>query len=280
VVVLVPISLTNPQTAGFWGTQTKLDVEVRLADGAAEILDPVSKDWRRDWRSIGFPSTARYRVKSFRTVHHNNTKNGYKELTLNLAKDIDVRVYAPVAQAQAMKTVVAPAIQADSALKVAYDTLGAQFFVGPLASFSPEERLVLLKFAHVTASGTKIAPETFKDVTYLSVSLPGSSSTWNNLVVNQSKRVGRLISEQLPLLKAFAKISLQHKGIGGLALIQSSRHGTAPYYTDVKVDKVIAYFPLDAMIKFAQADITSQQLINQSIILVNDDRVEVDLSSQ
>ena len=280
VVVLVPISLTNPQTAGFWQTQVKLDIEARSVDGAVEILDPDSKIWRRDWRTAGFPSPSRYKVTGKRLITRGKGKAKFLELTLNLKKDLDVRLFAPVDQVQALRVIVAPTAAADSAMKVAYDTLGAQFFTGPLASFTPEERVLILQFAHLTASGTKIASETFKGITYLTVSLPGETSTWNDLVVTKSKRVGRLIGEQLPLLKAFAKISLAHKGIGGLKLVQPSRHGTAPSYTDARVDHVMAYFPIEVMLKFAQADMTSQQLVNQSIILVNDDRVEVDLSSQ
>lgn len=282
VVVLVPISLSNPKTAGFFGDQTYFDIDAALTpDGAVQILDTDSKNWRRDWRTVGFPAATQYTVKSIKTVERGKPKTKATELVLNLTDIVGIRIFTPVDQTRALKTIVAPANSADSAMKVAYDTLGARFFTGPLAGFTPEERLVILQFAHLTASGTKIASDTFKSITYLTVSLPqDATGTWNNLVVNQSKRVGHLIGEQLPLLKSFAKITLAHKGIDGLELVQSSRHGTAPSYADTKVDEVKAYFPLDAMLKFASADITSQQLINQSIILVNGDRVEVDLSSQ
>ena len=92
--------------------------------------------------------------------------------------------------------------------------------------------------------------------------------------------MGRVISTQLALLKAFARITIRHDLIGGLKLTQPSSHGTAPNYLDTRTDQIEAYFPVDLMVKFADADITSQQLVNQSIISVSGDRVEVNLGVQ
>jgi hypothetical protein len=158
---------------------------------------------------------------------------------------------------------------------VAYDTRGAHFFTGALSAFTPEERTLLLRFAHITASGTRIESQYFKSINYLVVTLPSDGNTWNNLRVTRTERIGRLISDQLALLKAFAKITVRHDLIGGLKLTSISLHGTAPSYADMESDKVEAYFPIEALMKFADADITSQQLLDQSIILVKGDRIAV-----
>jgi hypothetical protein len=98
--------------------------------------------------------------------------------------------------------------------------------------------------------------------------------------VTRAKRIGELLSNQFALLKAFAKLSISHADIGGLKLEQPTCHGTAPSYNDERCDKVEAYFTLDTLMKFNDADVTSQQLLDQNIILVSQDRVQVDLRDQ
>jgi hypothetical protein len=274
-VVLLPLSFGEKDNPSSWRVGNYTNFYVRLNDGAVEVRDPVSRSWVKDWRGVAFPSRRNFKVNSVKKVGKGKPKEDFLELTM-----FHTRIYAPVGQPEALRAVVAPVGRTDSAFRVSYDALASRFFTGPLASFSQDERLLLLKFAHITANGTTLGSEVFKGITYLTVSLPEEENVWNDLVVNRSKRVGKLIGAQLPLLKAFAQISVSHQTIGGLKLAQPSIHGTAPDYKNVSADKVEAYFPMEAMLKFANADITSQQLVNQSIILVNGDRVEVDLSSQ
>lgn len=280
VAIAVPFRFATVRSTGWAGQNTKLDFDARIENGAVELLSP-SGEWSREWRLAGFPSLGRYEVGNIKTVDREDKGKGkWIEVTLKISKGYDYRFFSPVDQPAALRALLAPAAAADSIRVLAYDSLGQRFFVGPLAGFSATERVLLLSFAHVTAQGTRISSETYKSVVYLVVTLPGDGNTWNDLVVNRSKRVGRLIGEQLPLLKGFAKVAVPHDAIGGLKLEQPSRHGTAPDYANARDDHVAAYVPMDALLRFADADITSQELVNRSIVLVNDDRVEVDLSTQ
>jgi hypothetical protein len=257
----------------------KYDFNARTVGDVIEVQDPDDSTWHSDWRTGGFPSVRHYYVSNVKTVSRLGVAR-FIEVTLKVPRWYDYRLFAPEEQPEALRALVAPARAADSVLKVAYDSLGAHFFTGPLAAFTPEERQLLLTFAHITANGTRIGSETFKGVTYLTITLPGDGNVWNNLRVTRSERIGRVISEQLALLKTFARIAVRHDLLGGLKLTQTSTHGTAPNYVDIRNDRVEAYFPLDALLKFAEADITSQQLVNLSIVLVSGDRIEVDLSTQ
>ncbi len=168
----------------------------------------------------------------------------------------------------------------DSVRRLAYDSIGDVFFTGPLASFSPAERMELLTWADLTANSTRLSHTTFKDVLYLVIVLPADGNLWNDLRVKRNERVGKLIGDQFAMLKAFAKLSLSQSAIGGLKLEEPSCHGTAPSYRDRTCDRIEAHFGLAPLLQFRNADLTSQQLIDQSIILVNGDRVQLDLTEQ
>jgi hypothetical protein len=255
----------------------KVDFEVRQASGGGvEVFDSRDGTWRKDWREAGFPVLTSHTVKGIKTVNQKSSK--LIELTVGIAQGIDYRIFAPANQSFAITGIVFPARLSDSMSMLAYRAIAPRVFKGPLEVFGEEDRLSLLKFAHVTAGGTDLGTETFKDVNYISVFLPEAEGTWNNLRVSRSERVGRLVEKQLALLKAFAKTVSKHEGFGGLKLEQGSRHGTAPDYADVRVDKVEVYIPLEAILKYAAADITSQQLLDGSYVLVDGDRVAIDLS--
>ncbi len=49
--------------------------------------------------------------------------------------------------------------------------------------------------------------------------------------------------------------------------------------TAVKTDNLQLYAPLQAIKQFSAADITNQQFVDQCIVVVNDNRVQVLLSS-
>src|SRR6266446_1116321 len=284
VVVVVPSRYEWMSHTGLGGMNTKLDIKSRITDGVIEVRDPDDSTWHRDWRAGGFPSAVHYYVSRMKTVTRvdagDSVESHYIELTLKHQLITDRRVFVPSDQPEALKSLVAPIGAADSVMKVAYDSLGARFFTGTLTGFSPDERNLLLRFAHITANGTRIASENFKSINYLVVALPPDAHTWNNLRVTRTERIGRLIGDQLALLKAFARVTVRHDLIGGLKLTVLSMHGNAPDYSDLEGDKVEAYFPIDALMKFADADITSQRLLDQSIILVKGDRIEVDLRTQ
>ncbi len=280
VVIAVPTALMNVHlSTGIFATY-KYDLDARSNGGVIEVLDSATGTWRSDWRSAGFPPSGRYDIHKIIKVTRIGTKQKMWEITVNTSGTQDFRIFVPVEQPEVARALIAPVAAADSVLQLSYAAIDSVTFVGPLATFSPAERTALLKFAHITANGTTLGSEDFKGLTYMTISLPLYGSTWNDLQVTRSKRIGALIEEQLALLKLFAKIAMPHDAIGGLMLRQDVRHGTAPYYTDATTEHVMAYFPLKAILSFADFDITSQELVNQSIILVDDNRVEVDLSSQ
>lgn len=278
VVLAIPRNLGVTRSSGFLGTSTKRVFEVgQSRDGVPEIHDTTGGAVAT-WRIAGFPSLVPYQLRGVRTF---TRRDKTKAVEVSLRGDLgDARIIVPIDQHQVLAAFLAPAGSADSVLRLAYDSLGTAFFTGPLEAFTPEERSLLLAWAHLTANSTRIRHERYKEMDYLVIDVPAEGNVWNDLQVTRSERVGRLLSDHFAMLKSFARLSLAHGVIGGLKLEQPTCHGTAPSYVDARCDPLEAYFPLAGLLSFAEDDITSQQLVNAAVVIVSDDRIEVDLSTQ
>jgi hypothetical protein len=275
VLVAIYPTFASARMTGISKQNLNLDFNVRRGEAGFEVLDN-NNTWRRDWRAVGLPASRTFEVKSIKMVSgDNNTKR--IEVRLD-AGSWQYRVYAPEGQGAAIAEVVVRAVYGDSLFRMAYRAIAPRVFKGPLEVFPEADRMALLAFAHVTAGGTDLSTEVFKEINYVAVHLPDAEGTWNDLRVTRSERVGRLVEKQLPLLKAFAKSVSRHEGFGGLKLVQGSSHGAAPDYRNTSTDQVEVYFPLEILLKYANSDITSQQLLDASYVLVDGERVAVDLS--
>ena len=279
VVVAIPFGLSTLRFGGFLGLVPRREFEIGIAEGGTiEVRDttftPIS-----GWQTSGFPLLVPYAIREIRTIDRRSRQKAV-EVVLRSTAGGDVRLYAPVGQEEAFHLLLAPTSAADSVRKASYRALGEVFFTGPLASFSPEARNIMLTWADITAKSTRLRSERYRDANYFAIELPSDGNVWNDLVVRQNQRIGKLLTDNFPMLKTFARLSIPHEGIGGLKLETRSCHGTAPNYTNTRCDPVEIYFPLTSLLRFAQDDITSQQLVNESIVRVANDRIEVDLSNQ
>jgi hypothetical protein len=113
----------------------------------------------------------------------------------------------------------------------------------------------------------------FKGLGYVQVGIP-SSTTFNTLRVSQDQRVSEVIREViLPEAKALLPYA-EGKPIGGFAF-----HLSIPAYNfvtggEAKFDDLRVYLTIDELTRFSTSDITSQKLIDDSFVLLNDNRIE------
>jgi len=141
-----------------------------------------------------------------------------------------------------------------------------------LPQLSREDRYAFFKRGVV--SGFDISSTSFKGSGYVQVGIP-TSTTFNTIRVSQDQRVSLLIREViLPEAKALLPYA-DGKPVGGLAF-----HLSIPAYNfvtggEAKFDDLFVYLATDELKKFAANDITSQNLIDNSVVLLNNDRVEV-----
>jgi hypothetical protein len=279
VVIAVPfVAATEWRMGGMLGVAPRFAYEVSTDESGAVAVKDSAGALRTNWRAAGFPPSMRFQVEQINEVRR---PGGVRAIEVVLRSGfVAGRVFVPQGQEALVKQVIAPLSQADSVYSLGYRALGDALFTGPLASFTEGERRVILAWAHLTAGGSFIGSETYRGATYLTVNVPADGSTYNDLVVRQNQRLGKILSDRFPMMKSFARLSFPHQAIGGVKLSTTSCHGHAPAYTDLKCDPVEIYFPLADLVRFADDEITSQQLVNASVVRLSGNRIEVDLSNQ
>ena len=157
--------------------------------------------------------------------------------------------------------------------------LADKVFSGPLAKVPAEARKALLDLEHKQRLG-HFTSETFKEHDYLQINTGESENVYNTLKMNRSQRMARGAAELLPVLKAV------HRALGNCEAIYGIKVTTlVPYKNfvtegDSGSDRIAIYAPCESVAKFANADISGQKLLDESIILVNGDRSEVSLSAE
>jgi hypothetical protein len=143
-----------------------------------------------------------------------------------------------------------------------------------LPQLGQEDRYAFFKRGVV--NGFEVSSASFKGSGYVQVGVP-ASTTFNTIRVSQDQRVSWVIREViLPEAKALLPYA-DGKPIGGLAF-----HLSIPAYNfvtggEAKFDDLLVYLTTGELKKFAMNDITSQELIDNSVVLLNNDRVEAKL---
>ena len=236
-----------------------------------------------NWISAGFPLLLPVKVQKV------DRKPEYLEVELKQVKGLHtfkLRFPPSVADIAGAFNAVASQGAPDAPPSVdfrqqAYKALAHQMFVGELEHIPVDNQIKLVEFADLTAHGTTIASEHYKDHLYMVVKMDGDGNTYNDLRFNQSTLVAHVVNEELlTILKAFASQVKSVPAIQGLKIdTQISHHSFAEgEFAPSKHSHLELYAPADAIQKFANADITSQQLIDACVVVLDDNRIEVPLS--
>ncbi len=120
--------------------------------------------------------------------------------------------------------------------------------------------------------------EIFKEKKYL-VSSYLDKRAYNSNRVNQAERTARTVQEYFPVIKKKEELLLSLKEIDGIKLeVKIAFRDFVDKSSRTQFDELKFYVPKDLLKLFMDADITDQELIDKSIILLNDNRVRVNLS--
>ena len=125
-----------------------------------------------------------------------------------------------------------------------------------------------------------IGSETYKGKFYMVFRALGSE-VYNTIQLNQPARAARAIEKDvLATMRMAYKTLAGVTGVEGFKIELKVGHKNFvteqylnPYYDDLQI-----YATNEVIKKFAEDDITSQQFINESIVLVNGNRVDVSLT--
>ncbi|HEY4320714.1 MAG TPA: hypothetical protein VGM77_05980 [Gemmatimonadales bacterium] len=166
----------------------------------------------------------------------------------------------------------------DSALAMTNEFLRHEMFVGPLASVPDEQQRSIMNFFR-TGPGGFVTVIDFKNRKYFSTTI-GTDVVYNDNRMSEPQRNATVINELLlPMVKPFAKVAANVDGTLGLRLATCVDHYSFASYGPHKQDSLVVYLSLADIRKFANADITSQALLDASTVLLNDNRVQVNLAT-
>jgi hypothetical protein len=263
----------------FWQV-SKNDV-ISLGGQRIYFVDMVDVLQKSDWETRGFPYCGEFiltkitEMRPFGKLRYTEVElrnNGiYVKLRFS-ADDHDLNAefqkVATVGEWQQFE-------KSEEFRKNIFASQSSKIFTGSLANISDGLKLPLL---HMVCSGQNtFKGETYKEKTYFSVTLGPSGVEYNSLKLNASARVSTVINERmLNMVKTFKDVA-REAGIDGLKLTAHIDYRDFVSEVISHTDDLEIYLPLDLCAKFASADITSQQLIDGSIVILNGNRIQVSL---
>jgi hypothetical protein len=230
---------------------------------------------KADWQTIGFPSMREYRVAKVKR----DQKTGI-DVEMKPTGDAwsrDLRLHFPTNIGGLFGDIFADRSDRIAYKKTAYAALSAGW-TGQLGELTTDQRVSLLSFVDAV-NGTGAAATTYKDKSYLVMKLSGDGNTYNELKLNQNQRIARTMNESLLAIVKSAQPLLTESGMHGLKIETSISHKDfMKTYAVSDEDRVELYVPGDVLKRFCDADITSQQLLDGSVVIVNNNRVQVPLT--
>lgn len=167
--------------------------------------------------------------------------------------------------------------QSEEFRKNVFSVEGNRIFTGQLSSLSDGMKTALMRM--VCRGRNTISTENFKGKMYFAVSMDSDGTVYNSNKLGSSARAAKVINERvIPAVKVFEHPT-QESGIDGLKFTVPIDHRN--FADDSAVtsdDRLEVYLPLDAILKFLDSDLTSQQLLDNGIVRLNGDRIQVSLS--
>jgi hypothetical protein len=255
-------------SSGWSGTQ--YGVEIVCDDTNCTV------NGQKDWQTTGFPWLVEGAVgktfvdkKTKKTIVEVRTESGSNiRLIFPNAGDVDRGVAAVALRSGE---------SAEEYRTGIYKEIAKTVFSGDLAVVPAESQSRLLAFADTVGSTLSIAK--YKEGTYLSVDVGDDGNVYNTLQMNQMQRTARSLREHIvPALKRLSGDVAASSMTGVKVAFKVHFKSFLDKYASPSADNVVMYVPAEALKQFADADISSQKLLDSSVILINDDRVEVSLA--
>lgn len=144
-----------------------------------------------------------------------------------------------------------------------------------LSELSQDAKVSLLE--DVNYQSNAVWTEIFKEKKYVACSY-SDGTEYNTNQINQAERITRTIQKYLPIVKRKGKLLLPAKEVEGVELKVKIFHRNFVNESKTTSEILQFYVPMDSLKSFIEADITDQELVDKSIILLNDSRVRANLS--
>lgn len=233
---------------------------------------------RADWQSLGFPWLEELRVDKIE--FKKDQQHTEVELKGPRASNLWVRFILKGDTQKAFDAVVVTATQAEAYRRDAYAALTPGIFTEGWAAIPESNKIQLLRFLDLESKASRFYSEDYKGRRYLGVHVGGGDVVYNDLQLNQSQRIAKVINERvLSVLKGFARASSGADEVAGIKLEFVLMHRDFLSEIVPKIETVELYVPTVLARQFAEADITSQQLIDGCVILAAGNRIQISLAN-
>ena len=148
-------------------------------------------------------------------------------------------------------------------------------FAGQLSGLPEPMKLSL--FVTACSCRGNLGTMMFKGNTYLAVALDDDGVVYDSIHLNQSARIAKVINDRLlGDIRAFQGVA----NLGGIDGVEFTVRIYFKNFTNETLrasDSLEIYVPLGLASKFANEDITSQQLMDGSVLILNGNRLHVSL---
>lgn len=151
-----------------------------------------------------------------------------------------------------------------------------KIFSGKLSSIPMSAKLKLLR--DVNFIDTAIREEKYKGDTYLVVNAGGDVQIYNTIQMNQSERIAHATNQRiLRYIKYAAKTIKYNPDVDGIKveLYLPYKNFVTEAYLSPHYDFMELYAPMDVIRQFAEDELTNQEFIEESILLVNGNRTRI-----
>jgi hypothetical protein len=278
VTLKIPAALLAPNGITGWSLKSVYQADV------TGFGDTIFINGKQDWQTEGFPSMFGLRVDKI------ERKNDRLIVQLNpTMKRAVMMVRLSIAPGLDLATTLSKLLIYDdpeSAASHAYRhealrLLGRKAFTGDLARVPEDDRFRILDVAQSTLHAVAVSSETYKGQHYVTFDIGSGDSIFNDLQFSQSGMITYVFNNRVIQPLKVCATAVAANGIDGVKITAAILHRDFLRERNLPphLDTLQIYTPLDAIHRFAQSDITSQQVADASIVLHNDNRIEVLLSA-
>ncbi|MBI2222798.1 MAG: hypothetical protein HYU53_16535 [Acidobacteria bacterium] len=270
VTLLIPAPLLTARSPLWFDSRSVLVVEIAGAPGALRIGDS------DDWRSAGWPSMLPLEVRRSRT------RGGITQVDLRSEREIVRLEFADGLDAtRALREVVVEGPPSGPAARAALDHLYAllagRWFDRETLALSHDTRLALVRLAHARGTRVAFSAAVYRDRRYLSLDLGSAAPILTALQPNAPARAAPLFNDDLlGAAREVWRVTGGVPGFEGIRLtVRLPHRQSAGAVATRDGDSIAWYAPRDLVGRFAADDITGQQLVDGSVVLVNGNRAQI-----
>lgn len=275
VVLKIPKKMFGFDKINAWRGTVSYAARVSLApDGAAVVnADPA-------WQTSGMPYMSELRLEKI-SRQKDGTEVELRRENVNFKLRFDGSVtdinsaFRQVAYAGDIRSFEAT----DYYQKNVLDRVLPSMFPGVLSKIPRDTQADLLRAAGYDEHG--FGGEEFKGKFYFVVKAEGEE-VYNSIQLNQTARVARIVEKYvIDKAKSYVGIGEAVPEVYGIKVVMQVPYRDFVEERDLEphYDQAEFYIPVDLVKKFKDAEITNQDLLDGSVVLVNGNRVKVNLAT-